>query len=461
MAGERKIYILKDKNVEKLIKIARVLVKNGVDLSKIKLSKIVNGKQKRILLDEISQDGIDIKKIIEENNLDGKFRWGSRVNDLRTYYNGHGKYRLTEQMAKKVEEAGLIEKETIIKKVIKIGTILNENGVELHRVPMTRRINGKVKYILLKEISQKGIDMDKIIKENNLDPDFNWGICVMFIKRAYKGKEHVKMSEKEREEIDKLRINEKESASGELLRIAKILKENGIDLSRINTTKIVNGKEEDVLLKDIQQEEIDINKIIKENNLDENYHIGQKIASLRYACNEKAHSHKKGKRTYRITDKEIEEAMELGLLNKETVISQVIDIAKILDKSGIDLSKVRIYKTIDGKTEYILLQDIKQPGIDINKIIEENKLDGNFPFGRKVRYLRDSYRKNPSRKITSQNKEDAEKLGLLGKANKETSLEKKKNEKIKLIEKNKQAKQLYDEYKSYEEKTNNCEKTKH
>jgi len=71
-----------------------------------------------------------------------------------------------------------------------------------------------------------------------------------------------------------------------LIRICRILKDNGIDIQKIPIRKTLeNGKREYITLKDIEQEGINITKIIKENGLDESFAIGKYIRLYRNAYN--------------------------------------------------------------------------------------------------------------------------------------------------------------------------------
>ena len=61
----KKLKELRETAIEETLKIASVLKKSGVDLSKIQYSYIKNGKKHFITLKEIKQEGIDIKTIIK------------------------------------------------------------------------------------------------------------------------------------------------------------------------------------------------------------------------------------------------------------------------------------------------------------------------------------------------------------------------------------------------------------
>lgn len=105
--------------ISKTLRICKILYDNGIDLKRITLNKKEKGKYRGIMLKEISQEGIDIKKIIEENNLDENFNYGSKIKMLRGSYNGTEKSPITKEERKITEILGLLKKERISKKIIK------------------------------------------------------------------------------------------------------------------------------------------------------------------------------------------------------------------------------------------------------------------------------------------------------------------------------------------------------
>ena len=200
--------ILKKSAVAETLEICKTLKESGVDLSKIQLSKIINGKRKKILLKEIEQEGIDIEKIIEEKGLDGEFKFGRKIEKLRTAYNGKGSYKITEEEKRLAEELGLIELDnrSAISKTLEICKILKESGVDLSKIQITKTINGKSKNILLKEIEQEEIDIEKIIKEKGLDGGFKLGLQIGSLRAAYNGKGGYKITEEEKRLAEELGV---------------------------------------------------------------------------------------------------------------------------------------------------------------------------------------------------------------------------------------------------------------
>ena len=321
---------LKQSSIAEVLKIACILKDAGVDLGKIKDSVYSGGKRSFTLLKEIKQEGIDIDKIIQQNGLDGDFKYGRRLQRMKNAYTKTEARPITEEEIELAKQLGLIEKE---EKIIKIARILKAEGVELSIIPIQPKIDGKQHAILLKEIKQEGIDIDKIIEKYGLDENFNYGEKVKYLKRKYKDKNISELSEEERELIDILGLFKK-------------------DVS-------IDGKKQGE----------------KENV-------------------------KKRKRARR----------------KTTVTGETLKIAQILKQEGIMFNKIQLQISENGKPRFITLKEIKQEGIDINKIIEKHGLDGDFKYGEKVRYIRRIYRGQEDIKLEKEEKKAIIELGLLQKS---------------------------------------------
>ena len=199
----------------------------------------------------------------------------------------------------------------------------------------------------------------------------------------------------------------RETAVEETIRIAKILKKSGVDLNKIQYSYIQNGKKHFITLKEIKQEGIDINEIIQENGLNGDFKYGMRLNGLKKAY--------KGKGHLAITKVDKEIAKQLGLVNEESIISEYLRIAQILQNVGIDLSKVQARVTQDDKQAYTTLKEINQEGIDIEKIIEENHLEKEYKYGMRLHMLRQAYKGNGTYVITEEERKLAEKLNLVSK----------------------------------------------
>ncbi len=398
--------------VEEILGVFRVLKDAGVDLAQIPLSKKINGKTQSMLLREVSQEGIDIRRVIDENELDGEENIGDKIRVLQKSYNGIGKYVITEQEKREIESLGILEKrykKSIVEETLEVARVLEENGVDLSRLKLSKSTNNQKLNICLGEIEQEGIDVKKIIKENGLNEDFPLGYRITELRGAYKGTARHPITEEEKHEAEILGLvetEEKKTVVAQTLEVARILKENGVDLKQIQLSTTRNKKQIHFSLRELQQEGIDILKIIEENGLDTDFPIGYNITQIRGTF--------KGTRYYPITDDEKREAISLGIASteeKKSVITQTLEIVRTLQENGVDFSRLEIYKSKTKK--YFTLGELEQAGVDIKRIIEENGLDSDFNIGRKIINLRCAYKGSKSRKITEEEKREAEELGIV------------------------------------------------
>ncbi len=191
-------------------------------------------------------------------------------------------------------------------------TILSENGVDLPKIQWSKIEDGKAIKFKLKEINWPGIE--KIIEENDMNPDFNIGSNVFQIRTKLKNdnsltdEEVEKLEElgilrrKREKQVKKVSLKEKKvkepkipkkrgrkkkerppkiekpkpkSKIDELLEISEMLSSDGIDVSHLKITKYDNEikKQSYITLEDIdlQFPFANIYETIDKYNLDPNY----------------------------------------------------------------------------------------------------------------------------------------------------------------------------------------------
>ena len=372
-------------NYEELVNITKILHQNGVNISKLTLSKAKddnNGRTDRLLC-ELVQDGIDIQKIIEENGLDSNFKYGMYVRQVRAIYKGKREGNISDELISELLMLGVIVKEnkSQVSEVIEVLKVLRDNGVILSKISLSKRDeNRKQKFLMLGEIQQDGIDIQKIIEENGLDPDFKFGTKVYGIKQSLKGNSKSYMiTEDEKKELMSLNLIPPtiKDELDECIKIAIILKQNGIDLKNlVLSKKSLDGSREYKLLCELEQGGVDIQKIIEENGLDINYNFGMRFDYLKRCI----YGHTKGC----LEHDELTRVKEFfGISNDElTKEEEFKKISNVLFENGVNLSKVNKSRLIDDKRIFLRLKDINIDGIDIQKIIEENGLDPEFEYGK-------------------------------------------------------------------------------
>jgi len=277
--------------------------------------------------------------------------------------------------------------ETVVQKTLRVCQILNENGVDIKNLQLSRKINGKPTFTLLKDIVSK-----EILEENQLSGEFPIGYRVGEIRRAYKGKNTYAITEEEKriaELIPGLIYEKGETVVQEALKVCQILYENGVDLKKLQLNKTIDGKNSKTLLRDIISEEI-----LEANQLNGEFPIGQRIAVIRLAY--------KGTGNYKITeeDKRLAELIPGLIYEKgETVVQEALRICQILSENGIDFNNLQLSKTIKCDTKDKVLRDIIS-----EEILEKYQLDGEFPIGRRIKAIRNACKGTVAYKITEEEK---------------------------------------------------------
>lgn len=87
-------------------------------------------------------------------------------------------------------------------------------------------------------------------------------------------------------------------------------------------------------------------------------------------------------------------------------IEKCMRICKVLYGQGVDFSKIKI-------TQNMIVAEVEQEGINIQKIIDESELDGEFKIGQAIEYLRIAYRGEKYYPLTELEKREVEELGLV------------------------------------------------
>ena len=88
--------------------------------------------------------------------------------------------------------------------LIRIGTILKNNGIDISSIPTKGTKDGKRYFIALKDINLEGINIDEIIALNNLDKDWQIGRYLIRIRLIYKGTIEGNLSNEEKRIAEEL-----------------------------------------------------------------------------------------------------------------------------------------------------------------------------------------------------------------------------------------------------------------
>lgn len=216
------------------------------------------------------------------------------------------------------------------------------------------------------------------------------------------------------------------SAIEETLDILELLKEEGIDITKIKSYKCKweNGNKRCIYLHEIQVKNIEA--IIKKLRLNRNFPIGMRLYNLKRAY--------KGKNYYKITEESKRRIEGMGLIKKEEreeEINQILNILKELKEEGIDINNISRKKVVGNKKEYKCLFDIKADNIE--QIMNKYQLNGDYPIGYQTNLLKRKYIYENETLDTEQRKQ-IEKLDLVSKLSKVESEQSELIDKSKKIE---------------------------
>ena len=139
------------------------------------------------------------------------------------------------------------------------------------------RVTKEVEKISIEEVVQK--DQIKAEDRQNIAKEKN----IQIVDIENKDEETI-ITERENKQYFETNKTSKSDIE-ELLTILKILNDNKVDTKKIKTFKSVNKHRKATILRDINQNDIDINTIIQSNNLVADYPIGRKIELARRRIN--------------------------------------------------------------------------------------------------------------------------------------------------------------------------------
>ena len=290
--------------------------------------------------------------------------------------------------------------------------ILKDEGIDIRKIKVSISIgDGKTRFVTLSDIEQKGIDMQAIIKKYDLNKDYYIGLKIHHLREACSGRGTCRITEEEKKMAQLMGILTKKRRAEEFLEILEVLKKENVDLSKMITLRYKDDKRVRFKLKEIKQYGINIEEIIEKNNLDENFSIDKAIKKIR-----KSDFEKNG-----VTKSQKEKAKELGILDNKRGYVDTIEVLELLKSEGVDVRMIRVAKNVNGVKSNTVLREIKQYGIDIEKIMKKYYLDGDYPIGVKISELR---KVNNGRRddivFTEDEKTRIEELGIM---EKKTSME--------------------------------------
>ena len=304
---------------------------------------------------------------------------------------------------------------------VNILEILNNNGIDVHNLLLNY---GHKKNFCIKDIEQPRIDINKIIKDNNLNPFYKIVARTKLLLEVLYNKENITLSSELKDRIETLNIAPLDTKSSTLdyvlieekITVLEILNREGVDLSNIQCTiqSEDNSTRRWTTIEEINQPGIDIKRIIKEYNLNPKAKVGQYISHLRYESSGISDTRLDEVQKSRIKNLHIGESKLQSGRQGLMTIKKNIRILKILYENGVDLNAIPDYINLGGKhIRSSLLGKIEQPGIDIEQIINENHLNPDIKIGSIKKSIIREYNRKNNNLLTEEDKKDIESIGIV------------------------------------------------
>ena len=322
------------------------------------------------------------------------------------------------------EEVEKIEDEHAMTTFVRVCEALAKQGFDFKKIFYSRRIDGKDIYITLEDIGQEypNIDIIKVIEEAGVKLNYSLGGSRRNAISAVKGTGTSVITEEEKQKLIKLgviNLEKEESAMSKFVRVCEALAKQGFDFQKFVYMKSGVNK----TLADVEQEcpGINIAKVLEETGVELEYELGFRKMNAVQVVN--------GTGDYRITEKEKQKLIELGVVNletKESAISEFVRVCEALARQGFDFGNFNYTKIVNGKSVKKTLEDIREecPNIDITKVIEETGVESNYSFGAKKGAAILAVQGKGTYAITEEEKQKLVELGVISLEKEESAMSK-------------------------------------
>lgn len=329
------------------------LKKAGIDISTAKQEvETGEGKTRGRYICELEDENIE--GVLKQLNLPKYYLIGDRVKQIYIISNNE-RVSATKRDEMKSRLQGLFERkkrtEIDIVKTLELFKLLERKGINTAAISATKgkeQNSTRLEDLELENINQ-------ILRKLNIQKDFSIGKAINRIVLLYNDRRYLTypgLTEKNKKQIEKYcieRQKEKEkTVVKETIALVKRIEEYGIDIRKQPLRPMKDGKQTSLLLSDLPLTEEQLQEVKEKFEVNDDLPLGNRIINIRQAS--------KGKTRIAITDEEIKEAEEIGII-------PVIYAAKI-GEATFDVSTQKC-----DEAQEILSRDLKQK----NNSIGENE----------------------------------------------------------------------------------------
>ena len=191
--------------IEKLNEILQVLETIGIETDEIPETRMINGSLTKIRLKHIVGE-----EQIKEYDLDPEYNIGLSIGYAKKACKKGSWISVSNEEKRQLEEFGIIQKDgkkvrkkssLPIIKLIEILEILKKEEISLEGIQLSKKINGKQEYIILKELVS-----NDIIKKYNLDERYKIGHKIAEARLSYRGLGTKFVTDEDKTKLDNLGV---------------------------------------------------------------------------------------------------------------------------------------------------------------------------------------------------------------------------------------------------------------
>ena len=204
----------------------------------------------------------------------------------------------------------------------------------------------------------------------------------------------------------------------------------GIDINTLSLRPSKNGRQTSLLLSELDLTQDQLQDIMEEFEISENFALGNRIINVQNAYKEIGR--------VKISEEDKRELEKIGIVGskrtkrKRDINPKRIDFFQLLQDAGIDVAELSATYTENNKTKSITLGMLGLPTDLLEEIAEKFEIDESFRIGGWKTNLRKAYKEGV---LTAEQKEKVEGLGIISELDKLDMEQKALEAKIKEIEK--------------------------
>lgn len=422
-------------NIEQTLSVLEQLAEFGIDISTAGSEiTLEDGTTRKRYIYEIEDENIE--RAIEQLKLPKYMLIGKRIDQVQhDIYRGVSEQDFRDSSRRRLKKLGIMQnrEEVDISKTLEVLRALEKLGVNTASIPAS--IGQEQTKTTIGDIKIENIE--EFLEQHGIQRDFPLGKGITKVSGLYRDgtyKEKTDLTDEEKKQIQVYgfaRKKEKEkTAVKETIKLIKRLENYGIDINNISLRPLKEGHQTSMILSDLDLTSEQLQEIIEEFEIDEDFALGNRIINIKQAY--------QGKGRVAINDEDRKEIEEIGLVNPkrqqglQDINETRIKMFQVLKDAGIDVGTLSATYRENGKQKNMILGKLGLNEETLEKIAEKFGVDESFSIGSWKTGLKNAYKAG---KLTDEQKGQVEELEIISELDKLDMEQKALEAKIKEIEK--------------------------